>query len=74
MIDGERSERLAVTGEEALDDLWELGIAQDLWKYLENPSHNFPGLLKFQAAFDPQLVYLVCLISMEFRRNLTAFL
>lgn len=71
MIDGERSERLAVTGEEAL---WELGIVQDLWKCLENPSRNFPGLLKFQAAFDPQLVYLVCLISMEFRRNLTAFL
>lgn len=73
MIDGERSERLAVTGEEALNDLWELGIVQDLWKCLENPSHNFLRLLKIQDAFDPYLAYLVYLISMEFGKNLTAF-
>lgn len=59
---------------EALDDLGELGFGQDLWKCLENPSHNFPGPLKCQDAFDPQLVYLVYLISMELERNFTAFL
>lgn len=35
------------------NDFWEPGFVEDAWKYPENPFHNFPGLLKFQDAFDP---------------------
>lgn len=34
------------------NDLWELGFVEEMWKYLENPFHNFPELLKFQDALN----------------------
>lgn len=48
VVGGERSETLCLTGEEALECLGE-----DVWQCLEDPFPDFPGLLKFQDAFDP---------------------
>ena len=47
-VDGERSEKLFITEEGA-----PAGSVGCVCQYLEDPFHNFPGLLKFQDAFDP---------------------
>lgn len=47
-VHGERSEQLFITEEEAL-----AGPVGRVCRYLGDPFHNFPGLLKFQDAFDP---------------------
>lgn len=47
-VDGERSEKLFITEEEAL-----AGPVGHVCQYLGDPFRNLPGLLKFQDAFDP---------------------